>query len=542
MPALRSRYVSFLLACSVLGPIAHAQSVTDLNAQASAAYQTHNYEQAISLFRRAEAVAPDDATRADISYNLACSQALGNHPDQAFATLDSLIQFGFTNRNQAEADSDFTVLQNDPRWPVVLTRMEASQKAQDLRWSTSAFKIPFTANLSDADKQAGLALLWAQARYSFANFWHVPTLDWNLAYRDYIPQVAATKSTAEYYRVLQRFYALLQDGHTGVWVPKELDEARAPLATALIDGHILILGSRDNGDIQGLRPGDEIVSINGTPAIAWATANVVPYITASSPQDLANRTYNMELLTGSPGTHFTLVIATPTGQQSTHIFTAAAYKYDPGAPFAFRMLPGNIAYVALNSFSDDTASKQWDIHWPEISKATSLVLDLRENPGGDDSVGAHILAQLLNAPVATPSAESTRWIATYRAWGQSQTPLAMPSEQLRPDPTHHFAGPVVLLTSARTYSAAEDIAVVFATAHRGRIVGEPTGGSSGQPLLFNLPGGGTARVCTKHDRFPDGREFIGIGVTPDIPAHNTAADIAEHRDRVLEAATQALRR
>jgi len=76
--------------------------------------------------------------------------------------------------------------------------------------------------------------------------------------------------------------------------------------------------------------------------------------------------------------------------------------------------------------------------------------------------------------------------------------------------------------------------VVFTQAHRGKIVGEPPGGSSGQPITFKLPGDGTARVCTKHDSFADGREFVGVGIEPDIPAHLTRADIIAGRDSVLE--------
>lgn len=42
---------------------------------------------------------------------------------------------------------------------------------------------------------------------------------------------------------------------------------------------------------------------------------------------------------------------------------------------------------------------------------------------------------------------------------------------------------VVVLTSPRTYSAAEDFASAFDVMRRGLIVGEPTGGSTGQPLF-----------------------------------------------------------
>jgi len=93
-----------------------------------------------------------------------------------------------------------------------------------------------------------------------------------------------------------------------------------------------------------------------------------------------------------------------------------------------------------------------------------------------------------------------------------------------------------VLTSARTYSAAEDFAVAFDTMQRGRIVGEATGGSTGQPLILNLPGGVMARICTKRDTYSDGREFVGVGVQPQVVVHPTVADFRAGRDTVLEAA------
>ena len=36
--------------------------------------------------------------------------------------------------------------------------------------------------------------------------------------------------------------------------------------------------------------------------------------------------------------------------------------------------------------------------------------------------------------------------------------------------------------------------------------------------MFNLPGGALVLVCAKRDLFPDGKEFIGYGIEPDIEA------------------------
>jgi len=55
-------------------------------------------------------------------------------------------------------------------------------------------------------------------------------------------------------------------------------------------------------------------------------------------------------------------------------------------------------------------------------------------------------------------------------------------------------------------------------------------------MSFPLPGGGTARICVKRDTYPDGREFVGIGIAPNVAASGTAEDLVSGRDAVLERA------
>lgn len=75
----------------------------------------------------------------------------------------------------------------------------------------------------------------------------------------------------------------------------------------------------------------------------------------------------------------------------------------------------------------------------------------------------------------------------------------------------------------------------FRAIRRGPVVGEATGGSTGNPLAFPLPGGGWARVCSKHDVGPDGTEFVGVGLRPDVAVPATAADVRAGRDAALAA-------
>jgi C-terminal processing protease CtpA/Prc len=67
-------------------------------------------------------------------------------------------------------------------------------------------------------------------------------------------------------------------------------------------------------------------------------------------------------------------------------------------------------------------------------------------------------------------------------------------------------------------------------------MGSNSFGSTGQPYMFDLPGGGTARVCTKQDTYPDGREFVGYGIRPDIEVKQTLNDYLQKKDACLERA------
>ncbi len=72
-------------------------------------------------------------------------------------------------------------------------------------------------------------------------------------------------------------------------------------------------------------------------------------------------------------------------------------------------------------------------------------------------------------------------------------------------------------------------------------VGEPTWGSTGQPQKFDLPGGGRARICTKRDTYPDGRDFVGYGIKPKVPVERTPESLIGNEDPVLEKGVEVLK-
>lgn len=381
--------------------------------------------------------------------------------------------------------------------------------------------IPLTDDLPLDDKIVGLSRFWSEVKFNFANF-DVAKPDWDALYRAYLPRVRESKSTLEYYLLLQEMCAQLHDAHTNVILPPALRDrvnAFPAIDTRLIDGHVLITNVYADAG-KDVRAGDEITAIDDVPAKEYAARFITPYQSASTPQDLDERVYNYALLGGDVEKPVKLTIARADGKNLGKSFARVARaerrKFVPPVHlFELTMLPGNIAHVKLNTFGEAAAADAFEKQLDTILAARAVVLDVRENGGGNSSVGYRILSHFIDKPEVVLRWETRQYRPLFRAWQKPQEPYGE-AVTIKPAEGKHFTGPVALLIGSKTFSAAEDFAVAFDVVPGGIIVGEPTAGSTGQPLYFDLPGGGSARVCTKHDRYPDGREFVGVGVKPGI--------------------------
>lgn len=409
----------------------------------------------------------------------------------------------------------------------------------------------YSEQLSKADRLAGLSLLWSEARYNFANFDLVPDLDWDAHYRATVPRVLAAASTADYYQELRRFYAALKDGHSGVNLPQELRSrllAKPPVSTRLIERRVMIYRVNSRKLLaMGLREGQEILAIDGVGVHDYAAREVRPYQSASTPQDLDVRVYNYGLLQGNVERAVELRVSDAAGQQQTFLLPRTGYSDDdnprpvPGS-LDSRDLGNSILLLDIRSFNQQSVLEAFTAQFKEISQAAGLVIDLRNNGGGNSNIGWGILAQMVDEPFPTSQWRTRLYRPSFRAWSRPEAWAwhEEADDAFDPHGEHFYTGPVAVLSGPRTYSAAEDFLAAFRQADRGPIIGQPSGGSTGQPLLFRLPGGGSARVCTKRDRFADGTEFVGVGVIPDILVQDTVADLRAGQDAVAARAKRYL--
>jgi carboxyl-terminal processing protease len=494
------------------------------------------------------------------NYNTACYFSLAGDRDLAFAYLkEAVTEDGFSNLRTIQNDSDLKPLHEDTRWNSMIAQVEENTKKwkkldatyfnQDGFWNSKALKTPYKAELSDDERVAGLSKFWSEAKYNFVNFDLVPNLNFDSLYLAYLPKVKASKSTIDYYKVMAQFCAQLRDGHTNVNPPEELYEqvySRPLLRSRLIQDKVLLVDIFDPALKQhGIKVGQEVLSVNGLPVKEYARKYVTPYQSSSTPQDEKVRAFEYALFAGDLNEEIKLELKDASGRTSMH--TIKRFKpqdrsaYIKSSPFEYKLLKGNIAYVALNAFDTDSAAKAFARYYPEISRADAIIFDVRNNGGGNSSVGWNVLSYLVNESAPIHKWYTREYKPSYRAWHNTQEVFGGAST-LRPNGKFHYNKPVVVLTGAKTYSAAEDFAAAFKSLKRGQVIGTATGGSSGQPLMISLPGNLSARICTKRDQLADGADFVGKGVIPDVEVGQTVADFRKGIDTELQFAIKTLKK
>ena len=385
-----------------------------------------------------------------------------------------------------------------------------------------------------------------------------------------------TPNDYEYYRLLQKFCALLEDGHTNVGFPKSIKDSiyrtqfgEYQLFLSNIEDKAII--TRINASKQTELPiGTELIKVNGLTTNQYLNQNVIPYISSSTKYILKDWG-TQRLLEAPVGTTFDLEFKLPNGDVKALKLKHEKSKEEEIIPpfekrelLDFKWINKDIAYVALNSFSNPKIDTLFVDILPELYKANKLIIDLRYNGGGRTDVGREIFQYLTNDTIAYGSKSQSRLhIPTYKAWGKwtseadtannawsKQSYLSYRDEYYHdftysPDTINHknkrLVVPTVLLIGHNTASAAEDFLIYADNQEHMTKVGEPTFGSTGQPMVFELVNGSRARVCTKKDTYPNAKEFVGYGIQPDIEIKKSLSDYLENRDPALDKAIKLLK-
>ena len=407
-----------------------------------------------------------------------------------------------------------------------------------------------------------------------------------------------TMTRAEWWTRVARIVATLADGHTEVPPPigfldgiaalyrsgarpanttrvLEMIHQFPPGSVAAHDGH-LIVTSPTLAD--GFHRGDRLLSINGTNADQL----LVDWTRETSGDSEANQIASVEVrLTDLLAAHgivspYRVTIASGDGSERTGVADGPTMQSlidarRGGSPnFAYRLLEPGIGYMDFYSMGGDYGRFKTALasifRRVAADNVRTLIVDVRNNMGGYSQSGDELLRYVTQKPFRSWSRQEIKRSRELRAQGEIALPFRLwPLKYLFPDPrriyagklgsiaawtedapkaprraTPFFAGPVCVLTGARTFSAAVAFADAVKTYRLATLVGEETGGRANmtmEPVGYLLPrtklvvsiaAGRTVRA--------NGDATDTHGVLPDIVVKPTTDDIRAGRDPVIDRA------
>lgn len=291
--------------------------------------------------------------------------------------------------------------------------------------------------------------------------------------------------------------ATLQGNYEGIGV--EVDTSTKPLT-------IVSPFPGSPGEKAGLKPGDKVVGVDGEDVSSMDGSLVIRKIK------------------GPSGTKVTLTIARE-GEAETFDVEVSRARIDLPNQES-RMLEGNVAYIRLYSFSDNTAKDlRTNLRTLLKNNPVGLILDLRYNGGGFLQSAVDVASEFIDGKlvVVEEYGDGSREELTASRRGIAKEI------------------PLVVLVNEGSASASEIVAGAIQDYGRGQLVGTTTFGKGSVQLPVELKNNeGVIRVTIARWLTPKGRQINEVGLEPDVTVEITQADVDAGLDPQLDKAVELL--
>lgn len=168
-----------------------------------------------------------------------------------------------------------------------------------------------------------------------------------------------------------------------------------------------------------------------------------------------------------------------------------------------QIMEDHIGYIRLTEFREDS-SKEFRKGLEDLQQqgADSLILDLRNNPGGLLNVAIEITEDFL---------EEGKLIVSTKGRRVSQN-----TETRSTNKSHVISWPMVILLNEGSASGSEILAGALKDNGRAIILGTKSFGKGSVQSVIPLPDSSGLRLTTSKYYTPSGKSIHGIGIPPDI--------------------------
>lgn len=193
------------------------------------------------------------------------------------------------------------------------------------------------------------------------------------------------------------------------------------------------------------------------------------------------------------------------------------------------MIGDSIGYVYYAGFYD-SESGLWQNVMDNFKQkgVRKIILDIRNNGGGEPRIATDLCGYFVQNPTIVGSMTQKN--------GKGRNDFS-PKLSLTALPRSPYLGNVRVnvVINRSSFSASSYLAGMMVNLPNVQLIGQITGGGGGGELPFELPNGWVVSVSCNY--FTDSKgKHIENGVEPTIPINNTAEDVKQGKDRMLEMA------
>lgn len=238
----------------------------------------------------------------------------------------------------------------------------------------------------------------------------------------------------------------------------------------------------------GIRPGDVIISIDGTSVYGKSASELV------------------KRMRGTPGSHVRVSVRRGDAERVLRFKLARAVI--EVASVLGADLEGQIAYLRIKQFQSKTHGEILDAIGglrSTMGNVRGAILDMRNNPGGLVNAASAVADEFLSGSV----------IYSTRHRGEVVDTVSASSGGALHDV------PLVVLVNEFSASASELLAGALQDNQRATVVGARTFGKGSVQSIVDLPGGAGLRLTTMRYYTPGGRAIQVAGITPDVTVEAT---------------------
>lgn len=196
--------------------------------------------------------------------------------------------------------------------------------------------------------------------------------------------------------------------------------------------------------------------------------------------------------------------------------------------FSHGFLDSNeIGYVRYESFMSEFTDEELDFVLKRFENTKGLILDLRQNGGGN----------LFNIPKILSRFTETKILAAYNITRNGPKHNDFSDREnfyITPYSGAKYLKPVAVLIDRGSYSATTFFSLVTTAFPQFTLIGDTTGGGGGMPNGGQLPNGWTYRFSITQLLDLNGKNFAESGVPPAIMATFNWSDLT--KDEILDRA------